>query len=84
MAAQANAASARDNGKLLEAISALADSNRAMQENMAHMLERQEELARDLAGQRQRLETVCQEISRDVSSQLYTFEQMRTLYEDEK
>lgn len=84
MASEAHAASTQDNGKLLEAIGALADSNRALQENAARILERQEGLAKELASQRQKLEAVCQEISRDVSSQLYTFGQMRTLYEDEK
>ncbi|MCI9338163.1 MAG: hypothetical protein HFH93_11620 [Lachnospiraceae bacterium] len=83
-AARAQDAGAENGREVLDAISALAQSNRGMQENMAHMLERQEQLAQELAAQRQRIETVCQEISRDVSSQLYTFQQMRTLYEDEK
>nr|WP_300769499.1 hypothetical protein [uncultured Acetatifactor sp.] len=74
-----------ENGKaLLEAVDALAQSNRNMQESMEQMLKRQERLADDLEQQKRRLETVCQEISRDVSSQLYTFQQMRTLYDDEK
>lgn len=81
---QAQASGAENNRALLEAVGDLAESNRHMQENMKHMLERQEQLAEELAKQRQELEAVCREISQDVSSQLYTFGQMRTLYEDEK
>lgn len=74
-----------ENGKeLLDAIGALAQSNHTMQENMARMLKRQEQLADELAQQRRELEAVCGEISRDVSHQLYTFQQMRTLYEDKE
>lgn len=83
-ASQAQASGAENNRALLEAVGDLAESNRHMQENMKHMLERQEQLAEELAKQRQELEAVCREISQDVSSQLYTFGQMRTLYEDEK
>ncbi len=83
-AARAQTAGAENSREVLDAISALAQSNRNMQENMAHMLERQEQLAGELAAQREQIEKLCQEISRDVSRQLYTFGQMRTLYEDEK
>lgn len=83
-ASQAQVSSAENNRALLEAVGDLAQSNRHMQENMKHMLERQEQLAEELAKQRQELEAVCREISQDVSSQLYTFGQMRNLYEDEK
>ena len=81
---QSQALGAENNRALLETVGDLAQSNRYMQENMKHMLERQEQLAEELAKQRQELEAVCREISQDVSSQLYTFGQMRTLYEDEK
>ncbi len=83
-ASQTQVSGAENNKALLEAVSDLAESNRHMQENMAHMLKQQELLAEDLAKQRRELESVCKEISQDVSSQLYTFQQMRTLYEDKK
>ncbi|WP_251208005.1 MotA/TolQ/ExbB proton channel family protein [Acetatifactor aquisgranensis] len=83
-ASQTQVSGAENNKALLEAVSDLAESNRHMQENMAHMLKQQEQLAEDLAKQRRELESVCKEISQDVSSQLYTFQQMRTLYEDKK
>lgn len=83
-ASQAQVSSAENTRALLEAVDDLAQSNRHMQENMKHMLERQEQLTEELAKQRNELEAVCREISQDVSSQLYTFGQMRTLYEDEK
>ncbi len=83
-ASQTQVSGAENNKALLEAVGDLAESNRHMQENMAHMLKQQEQLAEDLAKQRRELERVCKEISQDVSSQLYTFQQMRTLYEDKK
>lgn len=83
-ASQTQVSGAENNKALLEAVGDLAESNRHMQENMAHMLKQQEQLAEDLAKQRRELESVCKEISQDVSSQLYTFGQMRTLYEDKK
>lgn len=81
---QTQVSGAENNKALLEAVGDLAEANRHMQENMAHMLKQQEQLAEDLAKQRRELESVCKEISQDVSSQLYTFQQMRTLYEDKK
>ena len=84
LTSQAQASGAESGKALLEAVDALARSNRDMQENMAQMLKRQERLADDLEQQKRRLETACEEISRDVSNQLYTFGQMRALHDDEK
>lgn len=84
LAAQSQASNAESGKVLLDAVQSLTESHRGMQETMAHMMERQELLAEELAGQREKLETVCDEISRDVSNQLYTFQQMRTMYEDKK
>lgn len=84
LASQVQAQGAEGGRALLEAVEALAQSNRNMQENMAQMLKRQESLAEELERQKHRLEAACEEISRDVSRQLYTFQQMRTLYDDEK
>ena len=84
LTSQAQASGAESGKALLETVDALARSNRDMQENMAQMLKRQERLADDLEQQKRRLETACEEISRDVSNQLYTFGQMRALHDDEK
>ncbi len=46
------------------------------------MMRRQEELTGEISEQGKLLAQACEEISSEVSSQLYTFEQMRTTYED--
>ena len=69
------------NRRVLEAAKALVESNQAMQETMLRMQKQQAEFAADLAEQKKQLEATCEEISRDVSNQLYTFGQMRDLYE---
>lgn len=84
LAAQTQSSNAENNKTLLETARTLMESHRNMQETMTHMMERQEMLAQELEKQGQKLETVCEEISSDVSNQLYTFQQMRNLYEDEK
>ena len=66
---------------MIEAANALVESNRSMQENMVQMMERQDAFSRELAEQKKTLENTCEEIGRDISNQLYTFEQMRDLYE---
>ncbi len=65
--------------RVLEAARALVDSNRKMQEDMEMILDRQEKFARDLAEQKEELASACDEISREVSNQLYTFDQMKEL-----
>lgn len=82
LAAQSQTANAESNKTLLEAAGALAESNRGMQESINHMLERQELFAETLRKQQEELDRVCGEISRDVSTQLHTFEQMRDIYEN--
>ena len=67
---------------LLEAANALVESNRNMQETISHMMERQEMFAEALEKQKQGLTAACEEIIRDVSTQLHTFEQMRDIYEN--
>ena len=82
LAAQAQAANAESNRVMLEAVNTLAESARNLQESMSHMMERQEIFAEELKNQRQELVSACTEISRDVSTQLHTFEQMRGIYEN--
>ena len=64
---------------VLEAARNLVESNRKMQDSLDFMLDRQEMFAKELARQKETLAAACDEISRDVSNQLYTFEQMKEL-----
>ena len=82
-AAQTQTVNSESSRKLLDAVKVLTESSRQMQETMAYMMERQERLAGEIDAQKQTLAAACEEISRDVSNQLYTFEQMRNFYEDE-
>lgn len=82
LAAQSQAANAESNKTLLDAAGALAESSRSMQETINHMLERQEMFAETLKRQQEELTGTCEEISRDVSTQLHTFGQMRDIYEN--
>lgn len=67
--------------RMIEAANALVESNQGMQETMIKMMERQEAFSRELAEQKKTIEDTFEEIGRDISNQLYTFEQMRDLYE---
>jgi len=80
-AAAAQNTGTESNVRLVEATRDLVESGRMMQESMSRMQKQQEAFAAELAAQRQILENACDEMSRDVSNQLYTFEQMRNLYE---
>ena len=82
-AAQTQTVNSESSRRLLEAVKDLTESSRQMQETMSYMIERQERLAGEIDAQKQTLAAACEEISRDVSNQLYTFEQMRSFYEDE-
>ncbi len=67
--------------KLTEAATGMVEINRATQRNLDILMERQEAFAKELSAQREKLDTVCAELADEVGSQLYTFEQMRSLYE---
>lgn len=75
-----------------DATAALLESNRALQEALtrqqaeqaAFLSEQrkvQQQLAKELQEQKEELAAACKDISEDVSSQLYAFDQMRSLYE---
>ena len=72
LAAQSQSVNAESNKALLDAAGALVESNRSMQETINHMLERQEMFAETLKKQQEELTGACEEISRDVSTQLHT------------
>lgn len=81
--ASAAGAAANEEGtrKLLEAAETLAESNRKLQENMMQMQKQQEMFARELEEQKKTLSGTLEEIERDISTQLYTFEQMKGHFE---
>lgn len=83
-AAQTQASNAESSRILLEAANALVESNRNMQDSMNLLMERQEILAEEMKNQKEDINAAFQEISRDVSTQLHTFEQMRDIYEKRK
>lgn len=70
-----------DSKDLIEAATALVEVNRNMQEVLTQVLEREEAFAKELQAQKDKLNTTCDEISEEISNQLYAFDQMRSLYE---
>lgn len=71
-----------DTGReLLEAQAALAELSKRTMEALEQAEKRQQEFAGELEEQKKILADTCEGISDDVSSQLYTFEKMRSLYE---
>lgn len=67
--------------QLTETAAALVEANKNMQLALEQMMKRQENFAEELAGQKKQLAEACETIADEVSNQLYTFEQMRSLYE---
>ncbi|MBD5458863.1 MAG: hypothetical protein HDR27_09885 [Lachnospiraceae bacterium] len=81
-AGEAQAVSAVNAGEMVEAVTALVEVNRNVQEVLANVMERQELFAKQLEEQKKMLADACSNMSDEISSQLYTFEQMRNLYEE--
>lgn len=73
-----NTANAKE---LVDAVAALVEVNRNVQSALAKAMDRQEEFAGQLKEQKEKLESTCNEINDEISSQLYAFDQMRSLYE---
>lgn len=80
-AGESQAASAANVAEMIEAVTTLVDVNRSVQEALASVMERQELFAKQLEDQKEMLADLCSDMSDEISSQLYTFEQMRNLYE---
>lgn len=78
---ESQAVSARGAAEMVEAVTALVEVNRNVQEALANIMERQEAFAKELAEQKKMLADTCSDMSDEISSQIYTFEQMRNLYE---
>ncbi len=80
-AGESQAASAVSAAEMVEAVTALVEVNRSVQEALANVMERQEVFAGELMEQKKMLADACSDMSDEISSQIYTFEQMRNLYE---
>ena len=80
-AGEEQAVSAVNAAQMVEAVTALVEVNRSVQAALANVMERQETFAGQLAEQKEMLADTCSDMSDEISSQIYTFEQMRNLYE---
>ena len=80
-AGESQAASAVNAAEMVEAVTALVEVNRNVQEALAKVMERQEVFAGQIEEQKKMLADTCSDMSDEISSQIYTFEQMRNLYE---
>lgn len=80
-AGESQAASTANIAEMVEAVTTLVDVNRRVQEALSSVMERQELFAKQLDDQKEMLADLCSDMSDEISSQLYTFEQMRNLYE---
>ncbi len=81
-AGDAQVASAANARELMEALTVLVEGNQKIQSALAKVMDRQETFAGELRDQREKLETACDEMSSEISSQLYAFDKMRGLYEE--
>lgn len=80
-AGESQAASAANVAEMVEAVTTLVEANRNVQEALACVMERQEMFAKQLDDQKEMLVDMCYNMSDEISSQLYTFEQMRNYCE---
>lgn len=73
-----NTANAKE---LMDAVTSLVEVNRNVQSALAKVMDRQETFAGELREQKATLEKTCNDMNEEISSQLYAFDQMRSLYE---
>lgn len=59
----------------------LLEASRNLMETLDHTMTRQDRFARELKNQQETLSQACETLNNDISNQLYTFSQMRDLYE---
>lgn len=71
----------RSNKELVKAVEMLVLANHDLQEKMSAMLETQEQFSEELKSQKKELQAACDEMSDEISSQLFAFDKMRKLYE---
>ena len=80
-AGESQKVSAENARELTEAVAALVEINRKVQTDLTKVMDRQEKFACELKEQKERLNKACDEMSDEISNQLYAFDQMRSLYE---
>ena len=80
-AGESQTANAVNAAEMVEAVTALVEVNRNVQEALVRVMERQEAFAGQLEEQKKMLADTCSDMSDEISSQIYTFELMRNLYE---
>ncbi len=80
-AGEAQTVSAANAAELIEAVTALVEVNKNVQSALAKVMDRQEKFAGELREQKEKLVNTCNEMSDEISNQLYAFDQMRSLYE---
>ena len=80
-AGESQASSAANAAEMVEAVTVLVEVNRNVQEALVKVMERQEVFAGQIAEQKKMLADACSDMSDEISSQIYTFGQMRNLYE---
>ena len=61
----------------------LLEASRGLMETLDHTMTRQERFSKELKNQQEMLSRACDTLNEDISNQLYTFNQMRDLYEKE-
>lgn len=71
----------RDYKSMEDTAKELLETNRSMQALLDQMIKRQEEITARLEQQEAKLSDTCDTLNDELSSQLYTFNQMRDLYE---
>lgn len=59
----------------------LLEASRTLMETLDHTMTRQERLSKELKNQQETLSRACETLNDDISNQLYTFNQMRDIYE---
>ena len=73
---------AADTREMIEAVTALVEVNRNVQSALAKVMDRQEKFSDELRQQKEKLAETCNEMSDEITSQLYAFGNMRNLYEE--
>lgn len=59
----------------------LLEANNVLYGALEHIMDRQERFSKELKNQQEMLSNACDTLNEDISNQLYTFNQMRDLYE---
>lgn len=72
---------AESSKELIKAVTELVEANRNTQESLTKLMEKQIAFSQNLNEQKDKLSATCDDISNEISNQLYTFNQMRSMYE---